>query len=70
MLVLTRRIGEQVVVPGCEITITVLAVRRNRVRLGITAPTGLSVHRQEVWRRMATAVASQQDGSPPCRLES
>ncbi len=51
MLVLSRKIGEKVVVPDCGLTITVLAVQGHRVRLGITAPPETTVHREEVWRR-------------------
>ncbi len=51
MLVLSRKIGEKVVLPDCGVTITVLAVHGHRVRLGITAPAEISVHRDEVWRR-------------------
>jgi carbon storage regulator len=51
MLVLSRKIGEKVVVPGCELTLTVLGVQGNRVRLGITAPPEVTVLREEVSRR-------------------
>jgi carbon storage regulator len=51
MLVLSRKVGEKVVVPDCGLTITVLAVQGQRVRLGITAPAETAVHREEVWRR-------------------
>jgi carbon storage regulator len=52
MLVLSRKIGEQIVVPGCELAITVLAVKGKMVRLGITAPAGVDVYREEVWERI------------------
>ena len=51
MLVLSRKVGEKVVVPDCGLTITVLAVQGQRVRLGIAAPAQTVVHREEVWRR-------------------
>jgi carbon storage regulator CsrA len=51
MLVLTRRIGEQIVVPQCELTVSILDIAGGRVRIGISAPTGVTVHRKEVWRR-------------------
>ena len=51
MLVLSRKIGEKVVVPGCDLTLTVLAVQGNRVRLGIAAPPDVTVLREEVCRR-------------------
>ena len=50
MLVLSRRRGEQIVLPDCEVAITVLAVKGGQVRLGISAPPALAVHRQEVLR--------------------
>jgi carbon storage regulator len=53
MLVLTRRIGETIVVPEFELTVTVLESRGNQVRLGITAPRSVAIHRSEVWRRVA-----------------
>jgi carbon storage regulator CsrA len=53
MLVLTRRVGEEIVIAG-EIRITVVSVRGDRVRIGIEAPRSISVERHEVYaRRMA-----------------
>jgi carbon storage regulator len=52
MLVLSRKTGEQIVVPIYQITITVLEITGSRVRLGIMAPAGVAVHRNEVWQRM------------------
>jgi carbon storage regulator len=51
MLVLTRRLGETVII-GEEIKITVLGVSGDQVRLGIAAPEEISVHRKEVWLRI------------------
>ena len=59
MLVLSRRIGEQVVLPTCGVTISVVKVQGRRVRLGITAPKEMTVHRMESWQRLH---ASQQAG--------
>ncbi len=50
MLVLTRRVGETIVIDG-DISITVVAVKGDRVRLGATAPRAVQVDRQEVHRR-------------------
>jgi carbon storage regulator len=50
MLVLSRKVGEKVVIDGC-ITVTVLAVDGNKVRLGITAPPEVLIDREEVHRR-------------------
>ena len=52
MLVLTRKIGERILVPHCELSIAVLAAKGNTVRLGISAPAEVNVYREEVWARM------------------
>jgi carbon storage regulator len=51
MLILTRRVGESVKI-GDEVTITVLGVKGNQVRLGIDAPRSVAVHREEIYRRI------------------
>jgi carbon storage regulator len=50
MLVLSRKVGEKVVIDGC-ITVTVVAVDGNKIRLGITAPPDVRIDREEVHRR-------------------
>ena len=52
MLILTRRVGETLVIGDAEIDITVLSVRGNQVRLGVNAPLNVSVHRQEIYDRI------------------
>lgn len=52
MLVLSRKLGEQIVVPDCELTVTVIAVKGTTVRLGISAPAAVAVHREEIWRQI------------------
>ncbi len=52
MLVLSRKTGEEIVLPGRGVTIGVVAVNGTRVQLGISAPSETSVHRGEVWRRV------------------
>jgi len=52
MLVLTRKLGEQIVVPSLNLTVTIVAIENNKVRIGITAPAGVDVHREEVWQRI------------------
>jgi carbon storage regulator len=56
MLVLTRRIGERVVIPTLGITIEVVNVKGNAVRLGFTAPREIPIHRSEVYQRDPEAV--------------
>ena len=51
MLILSRRVGETVMI-GDDITVTVSAVKGNQVRLGVTAPKEVSVHREEVFVRI------------------
>ncbi len=51
MLILTRRTGESVMI-GDDVTITVLGVKGNQVRVGINAPKTLAVHRQEIYERI------------------
>jgi carbon storage regulator len=51
MLVLSRRRGQQIVVPSLNMAITVLSINGKAVRLGISAPDNVAVHRQEVWSR-------------------
>lgn len=51
MLILTRRVGEAVMI-GTEVTVTVLGVKGNQVRLGINAPKDVAVHREEIFERI------------------
>ena len=51
MLILTRRVGESLMI-GDEVTVTVLGVKGNQVRLGVNAPKNVSVHREEIYERI------------------
>ncbi|HEX3913129.1 MAG TPA: carbon storage regulator CsrA [Steroidobacteraceae bacterium] len=51
MLILTRRVGETVIV-GSDVAVTVIGVRGNQVRIGISAPKDVTVHRKEVYERI------------------
>ncbi len=52
MLVLSRKIGERILVPHCQLAVTVIAVEGKAVRLGISAPEDIPVYREEVWRQI------------------
>jgi carbon storage regulator len=62
MLVLTRRANQSIVI-GRDVTVTVLEIRGDQVRLGIDAPRSVSVHREEVWLELERA--SDDGASPP-----
>jgi carbon storage regulator len=51
MLILTRRVGETVMI-GDEVTVTILGVKGNQVRVGINAPKSVAVHREEIYERI------------------
>ena len=58
MLILTRRVGETVMI-GNNVTVTVLGVKGNQVRIGVNAPKDVAVHREEIYER----IKREEDGS-------
>ena len=59
MLILTRRVGETLMV-GDDVTVTVLGVKGNQVRIGVNAPKDVSVHREEIYER----IQQERDAAP------
>ncbi len=62
MLILTRRVGETVVI-GDDVDVTVLGVKGNQVRLGVKAPKEIAVHREEIYERICREQKSNGNGS-------
>ena len=62
MLILTRRAGETLMI-GDDVSITVLGVKGNQVRIGVNAPKDVSVHREEIYQRIQREKL-QQSGAP------
>ncbi len=60
MLILTRRVGETLII-GDNVTVTVLGVKGNQVRIGVNAPKDVTVHREEIYER----IKKEKEQNPP-----
>ena len=63
MLILTRRVGETLMI-GNDVTVTVLGVKGNQVRVGINAPKSVPVHREEIYERIKREQQGEPNGEP------
>ena len=69
MLILTRRIGETLLI-GDDVTVTVLGVKGNQMKLGINAPKEVAVHRKEIYERIQVEGDNRADKPTPAAVAS
>lgn len=69
MLILTRRVGETVMI-GDDVTVTVLGVKGNQVRIGVNAPREVAVHREEIFERIKREESGDEQGTPEASFGS
>ena len=63
MLILTRRVGETLMI-GDDVTVTVLEVKGNQVRIGVNSPREVAVHREEIYDRIQCHGGNEKDDTP------
>ncbi len=68
MLILTRRVGETLMI-GDDVTVTVLGVKGNQVRIGVDAPKDVAVHREEIYERIANDQVPSQATAPESQAQ-
>jgi len=69
MLILTRRVGETLMI-GDEVTVTVLGVKGNQVRIGVNAPKDVAVHREEIYDRIRKESGGDAGGAEDAEEDS
>jgi carbon storage regulator len=67
MLILTRRVGETVMI-GNDVTVTVLGVKGNQVRVGVNAPKDVAVHREEIYERIKREEEHERSPNPVAKV--
>jgi len=67
MLILTRRVGETLMI-GNDVTVTVLGVKGNQVRIGVNAPKDIAVHREEIFERIKREEDYFRSGAPVAKI--